>query len=173
MPVEAVEPPSERTEGRPESADVERPELHDDFYGQPISSPSFLVGAAAGLVTAVLGAAVWAIATVVSGYQIGWMAIGVGALVGLSVRKAAPSHDRRLGMVGAACALFGCLLGNLAACYEFVAREFHSGYLETVQGLGVSGSLEVLKSTSSPIDLIFYALAIGQGYKLAFHRDGD
>ena len=43
------------------------------------------LGVAAGMIAAGIGAAVWAAITFFTGYQIGWMAIGVGLLVGYTV----------------------------------------------------------------------------------------
>ena len=40
------------------------------------------LGALVGTCAAALGACVWAIVSFYSGYQIGWMAIGVGFIVG-------------------------------------------------------------------------------------------
>ena len=53
---------------------------------RPVPEKKPLVGALAGLVAAITGAIVWAILTVTTECQIGWMALGVGALVGFALR---------------------------------------------------------------------------------------
>src|SRR5713101_3491857 len=40
-----------------------------------------LLGGFAGLAAAIIGAIIWAVVTVTTKYQIGWMALGVGALI--------------------------------------------------------------------------------------------
>ena len=66
-----------------------------------------------GLSAAVLGAIVWAMFTVATNYQIGYMAIAVGLLVGFSVRYFGAGVDKHFGYIGAILALVGCALGNL------------------------------------------------------------
>ena len=57
------------------------------------SEQNLLLGAAAGMIAALAGAAVWAGVTVVTGYQIGFMAIGVGFLVGYAIRAVGRGVD--------------------------------------------------------------------------------
>jgi len=45
-----------------------------------------LLGAFVGLAAAIVGAIIWAVVTVTAKYQIGWMAVGVGAFVGFALR---------------------------------------------------------------------------------------
>ena len=45
-----------------------------------------LLGGLAGLAAAIIGAIIWAVVTVTAKYQIGWMAVGVGVLVGFALR---------------------------------------------------------------------------------------
>lgn len=127
-------------------------------------------GALAGLAAAVAGAAVWAVITVATGYQIGWMAIGVGFLVGLSVRLAGKGIDKSFGVAGALLALVGCLLGNFLTVVHFVAEAWELGYFDTLSRLDPAAVPELMTITFSPIDLLFYALALYQGYKLSFRQ---
>jgi hypothetical protein len=52
----------------------------------PFPEKKLLLGGFAGLAAAILGAIIWAVVTVTTKYQIGYMAIGVGALVGFALR---------------------------------------------------------------------------------------
>ena len=73
-----------------------------------------LVGAIiGGLLGAVIGAGAWAGITIATQYQIGFMAIGVGILVGWLVRKLGHGMTPAYGVIGAVFALLGCLAGNL------------------------------------------------------------
>ena len=56
------------------------------FNAQLDAEQNLPLGVCGGLLAAVLGAAVWAGVTVATGYQIGWMAVGVGFVVGFTVR---------------------------------------------------------------------------------------
>ena len=47
----------------------------------------------AGAVAAIIGAALWGLITSLTGYQIGYMALGVGFLVGMAIRYAGKGID--------------------------------------------------------------------------------
>src|SRR5690606_40980371 len=66
----------------------------------------------AGVAAAVLGAVLWAIITVATNLQIGYMAVGLGFLVGYTVRFAGKGLDKVFGILGSALSLGGCLLGD-------------------------------------------------------------
>ena len=48
---------------------------------------NLLMGTVGGLLAALLGAGIWAGVTVATEYQIGWMAVGIGFLVGLTRKR--------------------------------------------------------------------------------------
>src|SRR5882672_10328355 len=66
------------------------------------------MGFMAGLIAAAVGAGLWALVTILTGYQIGWMAVGVGFLVGWAVRAGGKGTHTVFGMMGAMLALGGC-----------------------------------------------------------------
>jgi hypothetical protein len=134
------------------------------------SEQELALGAAAGAVAALIGAGAWAAVTVFTHYQIGWMAVGVGFLVGLAVRTFGKGIDRAFGFVGAGLALFGCLLGNFLAVCGMIAREEKIGLLEVLSRLDTQSIHELMVATFSPMDLLFYAIAVYEGYKLSFRQ---
>ena len=76
-----------------------------------------------GVVAALIGAAIWAVITVKTGYQVGFMAIGVGLLVGFTVRHLGKGATPAFGAVGALLSLAGCVAGNVLAIAGFIAQE--------------------------------------------------
>jgi hypothetical protein len=80
-----------------------------------------------GLMAAALGGAVWAIVAHVTGYEIGWIAIGLGALVGFAVGSTA---GKRAGVVTATAscvfAFLGVMLGQLGTLGLAVDAELRS-----------------------------------------------
>ena len=71
----------------------------------------------AGVVVAIIGAIIWAAVTMATEYQIGYMALAVGAAVGLSIRFVGKGIDQVFGITGAILAILGCLLGNFLQHY--------------------------------------------------------
>jgi hypothetical protein len=80
--------------------------------------------------------------------------------------------DKAFGIAGAALALFGCLLGNRLTVVHFVAQANEMGFLETLTRLKLSAIPELMFATFSPMDLLFYGIAIYEGYKLSFRQIG-
>jgi hypothetical protein len=124
----------------------------------------------AGLAASAMGAAVWAIVTDVTGYQIGFMAIGIGFIVGYAVRIVGKGLDTTFGYLAAALALLGCLVGNLLAVVGIVATEQELAFTEVLGRLDIGLAVNLMTATFSPIDLLFYAIATYEGYKLSFRR---
>jgi hypothetical protein len=146
------------------------PVLVEHALGRFREEQSLVGGVLAGLAAAVAGAALWAVITVATGYQIGWMAVGVGFLVGFAVRRAGKGLDKSFGVAGALLALVGCLLGNFLTVVHFVAEAQEWGYFFTLTSIDPAAIPELMTITFSPMDLLFYALALYQGYKLSFRE---
>lgn len=119
-----------------------------------------------GLAVAVGCAALWAVISAVTGYQIGWMAIGVGFAVGHTIRLTGNGQAPIFGIAGAGLSLLGCMLGNLFIIYHYIAEEGQQSFL-SVMAANLSAAPTHLISTAQPMDLLFYGLAIYYGYKLS------
>ena len=128
---------------------------------------NLLFGVLAGAGTASAAAVLWAVVTVVTGYQIGWMAIGVGFVVGLAVRTAGRGVDVSFGVVGAALALFGCLAGNMLGVCILLSQQESIELTQLLTHLNPTVAFTLMRATFSPIDLLFYGLAIYQGYRFS------
>ena len=117
---------------------------------------------------ALIGAALWAVITVTTGYRIGFMAIGVGFLVGLTVGRLGKGTTPAYGILGAALSLAGCVVGNVLAFTGLIAQSEGLPYFATLSQLDVMAISTLLTETFSPIDLLFYAIAVYEGFKLSF-----
>lgn len=142
-----------------------------DYYLEQLKlEQSLPIGFISGLIAALAGAAVWAVVTVSTGYQIGYMAVGVGFLVGLAIKATGKGIDKIFGIMGAVLSLFGCLLGNFLSTVGFFANAEGVGYFETLANINYSFLPEIMVDTFSPMDLLFYGIAIYQGYHFSFRQ---
>lgn len=114
-----------------------------------------------------IGAGIWAAVTVATERQIGWMAVGVGVLVGFAVRYAGRGSSPAFGLVGAGFALFGCVLGNLFSVVGFISIQESVPYFDMLGRVDPATAAELIRVTFSPMDLLFYAIAIYEGYKFS------
>lgn len=126
------------------------------------------MGFLAGSAAAIAGAIVWALITVSTEYQIGYMAVGVGFLVGYAVRFMGKGIDKVFGVMGALLALTGCLLGNFFSLVGFAAKQDDIGVLDILVSIDYSLVPGAMMETFSPMDLLFYGIAIYEGYRFSF-----
>jgi len=136
-------------------------------------SENLSMGFMAGLVAAAVGAGLWALITIVTDFQIGWMAVGVGFLVGWAVRIAGKGTHRAFGMMGALLAFGGCAVGNLLTIVVIAARHFEIPLLQVFSRLTPDVVVNLMELTFKPIDLLFYGLAIYQGYRFSIVGGAD
>jgi hypothetical protein len=130
-------------------------------------SSNIVLGSLAGLGAAFLGAAIWAAITVFTGYQIGWMAVGVGFLVGISVRQFGRGRTPLFAVTGAVLALAGCVIGNALAIIGFHANQNTEPFFGVLMQVDPAALTGVMVETADPMDLLFYAIAVYEGFKLS------
>ena len=134
------------------------------------SQQNLALGAVGGVGAALIGAGLWAWITVLTGYQIGWMAVGVGFLVGYSIRLLGKGVDTVFGIIGAVLALLGCVLGNLLGVFGFIAADVGIPYFELLFQIKPSAIPQLVVDTFHPMDLLFYGIAVYEGYRLSFRQ---
>jgi hypothetical protein len=144
--------------------------LSADVYEKLKMEQRLLPGLIGGIVAGVVGAALWAIVTVITEYQIGYMAIAVGFLVGFAVRYLGKGVDQIFGIGGAVIALLSCLFGNYLSVVGFIAIYLGVDFFQALSICSLDLVIEAMKESFQAIDILFYVLAITAGYKFAFRR---
>lgn len=131
--------------------------------------PNLFMGLVGGAIAMLVGAIVWGAITYFTGYQIGWMAIGVGFLVGVALRFFGKGKTITFGISGAILALIGCLLGNLMFYAGAIAQEEGMSFLGVLFLLLINPAaiLEVFTLAFDFRDLFFYAIAAYVGFSTA------
>jgi hypothetical protein len=118
-------------------------------------------------VAALVGAILWMIFVQVTGYEVGIVAVGIGFLVGQAMAATAGTSTQ-LPPIGAVLSLIGCLLGQILTDAHFFGQEVGLGTAsalrEMVSDLGLGW--DVFTAGFSVIDLLFWAIAGYEGYKL-------
>lgn len=125
-------------------------------------------GITASIFTGLLSAISWGVITVLTNFQIGFMAIAIGAIVGLTMRAAGKGIDVVFGISGVIIAVMSCLLGNFFSIIGFIANQENLGYIETLFYFDYSQLLHIMGITFKPMDLVFYVIAGAEGYKFSF-----
>ena len=121
----------------------------------------------AGLAAAAASAGLWALITLVIKYQVVWMAVGVGFLVGWGVRLAGKGTHRVFGIMGAVLALGGCAVGNLLAIIVIAARQSDVPLPEAFMQLTPAGVYTLIAASFSPMHVFLYLVALLEGYRVS------
>lgn len=132
-----------------------------------------VLGATGGFIAALVGALIWAGITYASGYEIGWIAVGIGFLVGITVKVLGRGVTSTFGIVGGGMALLSVVLGKALAIVALVAFELQTDWLSVMTAVGPAGMLAIFQETFSPIDLLFYGIAIWEGFKLSVNDKAE
>src|SRR5436309_15039889 len=114
------------------------------------------MGFMAGLVAAAVGAGLWALVTIITGFRIAWMAVGVGLLVGWAVRVAGKGTHMAFGVLFAALALVGFALVNLLAVVVIAARYFEVPLQSAFTRLTPDVRWCLLDTTFKSVHVLFY-----------------
>lgn len=125
------------------------------------------MGFLVGTLAAVGGAVVWAAITVVTGWQIGWMAVGIGFVVGHAVRVFGKGIDTSFRFLGALLALVGCLLGNFFTVVGYLSQTLEISPFEVLSEIAFEELADGMIATFSVMDLVFYGIAVYEGYRLS------
>jgi hypothetical protein len=131
---------------------------------------SLPLGIVGGLLGAVLSAFLWAAITAATHFQIGYMALAVGFIVGFGVRTLGRGVDRSFGIAGGALALLGCVAGNLGATIVMEAQAAKVPVFTVLEKLTPQLTWLLLQDGFQVLDLLFYGFAVYSGYRYAFRR---
>jgi len=130
---------------------------------------NLFLGMIAGLVASVAGALIWAGITIATGSHIGYVALGVGALVGMAIRLAGNGTSPVYGVIGAVLTLLGCLGGETLAVVQSATTP-ELGFLDVLNHVNLIDVVTHIVTNASPITYFIYAIGIYEGYKLSIRK---
>lgn len=133
-------------------------------------SSALLYGIPAGIIAAVI----WAILTVITGWEFGFVAIGIGYLVGYAVYYGAGKKgDQKLQFLSAGISLIAIFIGEYLITNHYLYTSLIDQGMNTLYFLKV---WPVIKETvyyviDFPITFLFWTIALYAGYAMARKRE--
>ncbi len=146
--------------------DVERAEQYR-LAEALIAEQNFVNGLAAGVVASIAGAIAWGAISIATGYMIGWVAIGLGVLVGYGMQVFGKGLTAKYSAVAAVLAVVGCLGGNFAAAVMFEVKNYGVPVGDVLSTLTMRDIVAFYTETLEIMDLVFWALAVGAAWQFA------
>jgi hypothetical protein len=72
------------------------------------------------------------------------------------------------GIIGDALAFLGCILGNFLSLVGFISKQENLSLISTLGALDYAKVPNLMVSTFSVMDLLFYGIAVYEGYRFSF-----
>ncbi len=137
----------------------------------PAGNGNVLLGLVGGLVGAFLGAALWAAIAYFTNYKLGLIAIVVGLAAGFGVRLLGKGRTALFSVVGAVCALLGCVVGDCLTIIALGSKVANVSLLDMMQRLPFSALVDILKEAFDVKDILFYGIAAYEGWRFAVNQE--
>lgn len=126
----------------------------------------------AGL-AAVVGGVVWGAIVVITDYELGIIATGIGALAGFVVITLTDKRGRALQVISVAGAMVGILIGKYVAVFaalrQFATEEYGAEVARQISPFSadvVQFFVEVLPEIASPYDILWIVLAVVAAWRI-------
>jgi hypothetical protein len=133
---------------------------------------NLMMGLVGGVGAMLVSAVLWGVFTYITGFQISWMSIGVGALVGFAIRKLGKGNSLVFGISGAVLSLLGCLLGNFLFYNGVIAKEWEAPFFNVLLAISFDPAtiVEIFTAAFDVRDLLFYGIAAYIGFRAAMSK---
>ncbi|MDJ0908517.1 MAG: hypothetical protein QNI99_04965 [Woeseiaceae bacterium] len=135
-----------------------------------IGEQNFIMGLAAAVVATLAGALGWGAISVATGSMIGFVAIGLGVLVGYGMQVFGRGLTAKYSAVAAILSVIGCLAGNFVAGVMFQMKATGLSPGDILTGLTIDDLIAFYADTLQPMDLVFWALALGAAWSFATRK---
>ncbi len=126
-----------------------------------------------GAAAAIVGAVLWGFVAAALEMHTAVFALGLGALVGLTVRKFGQGFDRAFGIAGGLLAAAGSVAGLLFTVLVLASRALGIPLLHILARVELSVYKTIWVQTVRPVHAIFYLIAIYEGYRFSIKRISD
>jgi hypothetical protein len=144
-----------------------REDLEKALRKELVDRQDMLYATIGGLAAFIICSIMWATLTVITHYQIGYVAIGVGVVVGICVRYFGAGIDLIYGVIAALFALLGCAFGNLLSSLALSAEYESMEYFEALKFVNLDVITTIFIESFSLMHLLFYAIAASAAFRVA------
>lgn len=121
---------------------------------------------------AVLGGVAWGLISVSTGYQIGYMAIAIGFIVGFAMRQGKGIRPI-FGVIGAILAFASCVLGDFLSIIGYIAQDSGLAYAEVLSSVDYNELFSVMVENVVSMTALFYGIAVYEGFKFSFRAEKE
>ncbi|MGC4074523.1 MAG: hypothetical protein QM760_18895 [Nibricoccus sp.] len=125
----------------------------------------------AGLGAALLSGSLWGLLIYALSIRLGVLAIAVGWSVGVAVRHYGRGRSEVFGLIAILAALLGCATGDILGGCALLADQADVSLFRVFAHFNGKDFAEILHLVFSPMDAVFYLIALFASYKFAVIAD--
>lgn len=129
-----------------------------------------VLGTILSLILGIVSAILWATIATVTGYSVGYAAIGVGFMVSLGPVITGKGTNNTIGIISGVIAAFSILLGELFIIIVEISSYFEVSLIDVIISVDYIEIVKLVFESTKAIDLLFYFLAISMAYKNSFNK---
>lgn len=123
-----------------------------------------------GGIAALVGGFIWGATASASGYEVGWLAWGIGLATGLGAVLGGRGSDGNIGTIAVICAVAGIFIGKVVMVAGLISKEPDEVARQILNQLSF---FDLLKATLSFYDIIWFVLAVGTAWRIGAGGDDD
>ncbi len=144
----------------------------EQLMNESKSKQSLPLAIAGGFIGLIIATFLWSFVTYLTGYQVKFMAIGVGIVVGFAVRIAGRGRSFTFGLIGAFFSLLACFSGHLLSMITVSASVRGVSVLTVLSAIAgfIGFDEEMFLESITTTELLFYGIAVLTGFILSFYR---
>jgi hypothetical protein len=139
--------------------DEEKQKVHE-LADKLISEQNFVAAVIVGAVATLLAAAAYGIIVATWAFSYGFVAAGVGIVIGLSMQFLGRGISMKFAVVATVYAITGCVLGNLFRVIIELAQSNATSPIDVLQNNSLSVLAEWSVSDVSFVDLVYWFVAV-------------
>jgi hypothetical protein len=136
-----------------------------DLFEELKLSQNLTAAISSGLIVSVFVAVIWALVSVLTGFQHSAFGLLVGLIVGKTMFRFGKGVDLIFGILGAVISIWACLLGNTFTIMGFVSNKLGISILESFSSLYGELFWLLIKDSLSPWDIFLYCIAAYIGFQ--------
>ncbi len=136
---------------------------------KPQIGGNILLGTAGGFGAMLFGVLIWALIAFITRFEFSLAAVGMGFLIGFIAKTLTGRKNALMGMISGGLSVTGCILGSILGIVMIVCKGdillVGAAFIALLTKPGLL--LEAYGAVFSPIDLLFYGIAVFNAYKMA------
>jgi hypothetical protein len=142
----------------------------DAYAAEAYGKAKFGLSSIIAPITSLLAASIWAFISYVGNAQIGYVAVGIGIIVGGTIKILCNPVGKSFAITAMIYSFIGVLLGNLWTIGLFATEGTGLSFFQLINGMDYGEAFKYHIENFDGYDIAFYGLSVGAAFRLSYVR---